>query len=118
MKALWLTDQEAVAIEAALVFWRQVAENSRVHPSRSPAVSGLFKHHAPLDNTELEELIEQIRREDGNVVGLEEYIRVRGEEHDHRIRERVKFLGIRPVLQQAEAKFYRIRDLDRALYDA
>ena len=51
------TPRQWVQMRAALRFWREVAEQSRQHPSRHPSVAPEFEQHGPLSLDELDELL-------------------------------------------------------------
>lgn len=52
-------DREWTQIRAALMFWAEVAEVSKVHPSRHSRVEPLFKRHAPLTVAEIEDFLSE-----------------------------------------------------------
>jgi len=55
-----LTDRQLNQVRAALKFWADVAEVSKVHPSHHPGVAGLFKRYAPLTASEIDDLLTHV----------------------------------------------------------
>jgi hypothetical protein len=58
VKLTELSDRQWTQVRAALMLWRQLAENSRQHPSSHPSVAEMFKQHGPLNLSEIDELLE------------------------------------------------------------
>ena len=52
-----LNTEEVQQIRAALMFWNQLAVNSRKHPSRHPYVVPYFQHTAPMSIDAIQHLV-------------------------------------------------------------
>jgi len=55
-----LTEREWHQCRAALKFWAEVAENSRVHPSRHTAIEPMLEKYGPLSVEEIESMLERL----------------------------------------------------------
>lgn len=99
-------------IEAALLFWRSVAETSRVHPSRHPALKGMFEEYTPMTIAEIDSFL------DGEMPDPEEMTIPQAASKfrvpDRTLRRRVSDLNIKPMRVIGTCGLYRASDLRHA----
>ena len=100
-----LTERQWVQVRAALLFWRQVAEQSQRHPSDHHAVRDLFTEYGPLNLSEIDELVEGLPR--NLLIKPHKLANQYGVQADT-MKDRIKRAGIEPDMVVNRTKLYRI----------
>lgn len=104
------TEREWRQVLAALKFWRQVAEHSRMHPSRHPAVGDTFGTYRPLTIREIEELVGRLP-EQANLITPEAVQRLYGVK-PITLGMMMRKEGVEPAVV---GKAYLLEDVERVL---
>jgi len=107
-----LTDRELNQVRAALAFWADMADVSKIHPSHHPSVAPMFKHYAPLRSKEITELLEDTTSK--QLVTVREAADVFNLNPD-RLRVLLGQYNVPPELVSGQLKLYHTEAVRRAV---
>jgi hypothetical protein len=100
-----LTPRQWAQVRAALKFWLSVAESSRTHPSRHPAVSDEFSEHGPLNLDEIREILDETPNY--LYVNVQDIVKLTGRSL-RTVYYNIEREGIQPALSHGRARLFRV----------
>jgi hypothetical protein len=115
--AISFSERQLRTIRASLIFWRAVAEHSRVHPLAHPKVAEFVGDQPVLTEAEIEAMLGNVLMwEPGPVEPLGYPLSVVALTQVERARvvRELRRMGVAPLTCTGKAYTYRIEDLNRA----